>query len=1448
MRLDGRLVPSAVLVAVALSLPGGVLADDRDLLRAEAGHPFVFLLLDTSGSMALDFEGEWVHAGADDPRSRLHATKAVLHDLVQDLPGVHFGFAHFNKDRLRVSGKHWLYYVADTPANAAVLETFPVRYPEIEPGNEVEVAEIDTAGLPTGFSRVEIDGDMLTLGPELGRRLVAAGVRAPTTVANALDLDAEREKANRYPKLGHPGDPSITSLYVESFGAVYRLEVRHASHPFVPDSERTGQGSIPVTFTWSNAVGVQVAEGTLELRLWRPFLFQSDGGGRRPPSFGGCGVPEPGRAEPIGGFWGEVGFVEGDSTCGDPASHSGRGWEGNYDTGFPFAPDPSVELGQTGWNPSRVDTSCDPATMTCSNLMVEVSHSERGDGGARLAELDRGDVLPFHWSFDNRDELLSRLAPNHGSGPPDFGVASYFEDEPDGGTGRVGLAPGRRPLLAFGKSGVADAALDLRCWYEGNDSPGCGLRTSEMYRHGFSELLEEADPALFGCRRPSVIVLSDLGSNCDSSSGLVDVLGSWTAAGDDDVDVRSWLLNLGPRPCTGFPAGGGTRVIGVRSREALREELEGILGRIVESRRTFTSPAVSGAGAGGADVTYFSSFVPLREDPVWPGRIQAFRRPVPLDRSVDPPVPNVLAAAWDAGEVLATRQAPERDDIDARDGTSARELRLGFDGRTRRVFYGMRWNGSDVPSSLAAIDRRPLPRQLFGPANVVAPPPGADTNDVRRDLWSGMGVPTMFRGTVLSNDPESLGDLFARHPAVARDAHTVFRETYGIRSVTVGGAEGGADEELRYVLGDVFHSRPLLLGAPRTAAYFGRPDEFPGYDQFAAFHERRRRVLAVGANDGMLHLFDAGVFRRDAGPGNRRFDLGTGTEILAYVPRAQLPAMRSRSRGTTAHQWGVDGSPVAADVRIDVLHDGAPTSSERSWRTVVAVGLRRGGSSYTVLDVTHPDPMEPRYVDTESGDAVFDGFVPVTGEVVPGCLAQSSTGLVADARCDAELTVEETSYAENAATVPYGTPLFEFTDVADDDGDGRPDLGQTWSTPNLGPIRVCTDPSDCSGSTEIRWVMIFGGGLDPSGTLTDPAVAASGDWLYMVDLETGKPIYKRRLSGSAPAAPAAVDTNGDGVLDRVYIGTTAGFLHRVDMSEPALLQPCGGRIASADHCIAGPDEWAPSPFFDTGRRPVFFRPAVIFVADLGRFAVVFGTGDRANLWASAPRGGNRLYAVVDETCRPGEFEGCVVRGSPPLDETALEDVTGRAFPGPDVLSDPMLRGVGEKGWVLRFGVSRGNDRLTDRPEGEMLVSPPVVVSGVLAFSTFLPHVEAGSGLCARRGTSRNYAMLVANGEGLGEELSTPVDGLGTEPFVEATSSDLTEEECSGPQGPACKGESDPCAGHEELTKKLIERIFPESCAFSTARYEDIKTSSSDLEVQCLARLPVCILESSWREF
>jgi type IV pilus assembly protein PilY1 len=88
-------------------------------------------------------------------------------------------------------------------------------------------------------------------------------------------------------------------------------------------------------------------------------------------------------------------------------------------------------------------------------------------------------------------------------------------------------------------------------------------------------------------------------------------------------------------------------------------------------------------------------------------------------------------------------------------------------------------------------------------------------------------------------------------------------------------------------------------------------------------------VLFVGANDGMLHAFDA----------------ATGKEIFAYVPNLVFPKLKELSSPTYSHKFYVDLTPV---VKKGVL---MPNNTEVN---MLVGGLRQGGKGYFALNILNP--------------------------------------------------------------------------------------------------------------------------------------------------------------------------------------------------------------------------------------------------------------------------------------------------------------------------------------------------------------------------------------------------------------------------------------------------------------------------------------------------------------
>lgn len=147
--------------------------------------------------------------------------------------------------------------------------------------------------------------------------------------------------------------------------------------------------------------------------------------------------------------------------------------------------------------------------------------------------------------------------------------------------------------------------------------------------------------------------------------------------------------------------------------------------------------------------------------------------------------------------------------------------------------------------------------------------------------------------------------------------------------------EGSLFRERSTVLGDMIASTPATVrGARYLTSYAERLHPDGGYAEFVEAQRERAPHVYVGANDGMLHGFDA----------------VTGQETFAFVPTAVFPKLHKltgKSYQGAHHQFYVDGSPVVADVYLD-----------GEWRTVLVGTLRAGGKGLFALDVTDPNGIK----------------------------------------------------------------------------------------------------------------------------------------------------------------------------------------------------------------------------------------------------------------------------------------------------------------------------------------------------------------------------------------------------------------------------------------------------------------------------------------------------------
>ena len=272
--------------------------------------------------------------------------------------------------------------------------------------------------------------------------------------------------------------------------------------------------------------------------------------------------------------------------------------------------------------------------------------------------------------------------------------------------------------------------------------------------------------------------------------------------------------------------------------------------------------------------------------------------------------------------------------------------------------------------------------------------------------------------------------------------------------------------------------------------------------------------------------------------------------------------------------------------------------------------------------------------------------------------------------------------------------LWSFTDSR---------MGETWSEPAIGKVRI----SD--GTT--KFVAFVGGGYDT------PQNNNLGKAFFAIDLSTGAKLWqyyndasstdRQYMNYSIAANPSAVDLDGDGYIDRVYIGDIGGQLWKFDVSAAATLSSglatnwTGKRLFVAVPGQANPP--AAGDFYPA--QPIYVPPTLTYDT-AGNLWVFFGTGDRNHPVNSSS---NRFYGIKDNTTMTNASQ---------LTESNLVNVT-------------TTYQTGTQGWYITLG--------TD----EKVLASANVFNKVVFFSSFTPtNVVSCQG---GGGDAKLYACSVTNG-------------------------------------------------------------------------------------------------------
>ncbi len=332
-------------------------------------------------------------------------------------------------------------------------------------------------------------------------------------------------------------------------------------------------------------------------------------------------------------------------------------------------------------------------------------------------------------------------------------------------------------------------------------------------------------------------------------------------------------------------------------------------------------------------------------------------------------------------------------------------------------------------------------------------------------------------------------------------------------------------------------------------------------------------ILFVTTNQGYLHAIDV------TNP-TALNDTTGGTELFAFMPNQMVGTMQSQSAGAVAgpHIYGLDGpmTVLLSDVNGNGLID---TATDKA---ILYFGMRRGGDSYYAVDVSDPNN-------------------PVLMWQIVG-----------------------------------GTSGFDL-------------LGESWSRMTVARIL---------DGTTARPVLIFGGGYDSAKQdVLDQTRDSAGDdvgmGIYIVDAATGALLNSvgaedtvspatefvvnvPDMKYSIPSDVRAEDSDGNGYVDRLYVGDMGAQIWRVDITE-------GGDITTGSTLNA-------YKFADFGgstiqeNRRFYYPPSIALTTRNGLTvtSVAIGSGYRAHPLNDTVD--DKFFAAIDSN---------VAKGAPATTPSAL---------------------------------------------------------------------------------------------------------------------------------------------------------------------------------------------------
>ncbi len=396
-------------------------------------------------------------------------------------------------------------------------------------------------------------------------------------------------------------------------------------------------------------------------------------------------------------------------------------------------------------------------------------------------------------------------------------------------------------------------------------------------------------------------------------------------------------------------------------------------------------------------------------------------------------------------------------------------------------------------------------------------------------------------------------------------------------------------------IGAIIGSTPAIMDVPSLDPPpdddYGRAD---APTTFAGKYKDRRALIFVGANDGMIHAFDA----------------RTGYEVWAFIPYNLLPKLKTFRDGQAVDQFDyfVDSSPKVAEVKINNV-----------WRSLLLIGEGPGGTFYQTFDVTEAGMgVDPSLGDLSAVNSLLAQFDAPNESIVfkwafPNYDSFDPTYSATFTVYDGTPGGKQRLYGDLKASAPFAEKT----------------VGFTWSDPAVGSLDATRDTT----------AVIVGSGYFPDIEALipgrGPSAPKAGNAMYLLDVDTGL------LLGNEGATSCAVVSSGSGSgAGCVIIGDRTGDGRKNALQADPTAAGESGSVAVSKAYLGDIDgsywrfSFTPDGTITANQmvytgQPVYASSALLFVGTTDVY-MFFATG--SDLLASNAPGGTgtfKLYGLKD---------------------------------------------------------------------------------------------------------------------------------------------------------------------------------------------------------------------------